>query len=213
MTFDAYKPKLDFVPADEFIVEDLETLKVLSDPLRLRIRELMNSPCTVKQVATDLKIPATKLYYHINLLEKHGIIVMVDTRLVSGIIEKHYQVSSKTIRVANHLLQPTALHSTEGIEVSLNGLFEDARADFLASVGDGAINTADDAPAHHGAKAFSMRLTLDDAEAEELFKRVDELTKEFLAKSRANRERKTPQTKMHKFFGVLFPSSRNDKSE
>jgi DNA-binding transcriptional ArsR family regulator len=207
MTYDPTQPKTSFVPAEEFVVNDLETLKVLSDPLRLRIRELMSEPCTVKQVALALKIPPTKLYYHINLLEKHGIIVQVETRLVSGIVEKHYQVSAKSIRVANHLLQPANGAGGEGVQVTINGLFEDARADLLASVAEGAVNTADDAPAHHGAKAFTMRLHLEEAEAEELFRRVEDLTKEFLAKSRANQAAHAP-SRLYKFFGVLFPSSR-----
>lgn len=207
MTHDPTQPKTGFVPAEEFVVNDLETLKVLSDPLRLRIRELMSEPCTVKQVASALKIPPTKLYYHINLLEKHGIIVLVETRLVSGIVEKHYQVSSKGIRVATHLLQPANGEGGEGVQVTVNGMFEDARTDLLASISEGAVNTADDAPTHHGAKAFSIRLHLDEAEAGELFRRVDELTKEFLAKSRANQSTHNP-TRLYKLFGVLFPSSR-----
>src|SRR5688572_24810596 len=98
------QPQINFVPAESYLVTDLETLKVLADPLRLRIRELMGKPTTVKQVAAKLDLPATKLYYHINLLEKHGLIVLVDTRVVSGIIEKHYQVSAQNVRVAKHLL-------------------------------------------------------------------------------------------------------------
>ena len=63
----------DFRPADEFVVKDLETMKVVTHPLRLQILEyLLAQPRTVKEIAEEIGTTPTKLYYHINLLEKHG---------------------------------------------------------------------------------------------------------------------------------------------
>ena len=92
-------------PEEEVVIEDLETLKVLSDPLRMQIIELMgHTPRTVKQIAKQLDMTPNKLYYHIKLLEDHGLIRVVETRLVSGIVEKHYQTTAKEITVADGLL-------------------------------------------------------------------------------------------------------------
>lgn len=90
MEVPSYPSQANDILQDEMMIEDAETLRVLADPLRLRIRELMVRPCTVKQVAAVLGIAPTKLYYHINLLEKHKLIVVVAARVVSGIIEKQY---------------------------------------------------------------------------------------------------------------------------
>ena len=80
--------------ADAMKITDLESLKVLADPLRLSILEYLMKPSTVKRIAEKLGKPPTKLYYHFNLLEQHGLIQLVDTRVVSGIIEKHYQATA-----------------------------------------------------------------------------------------------------------------------
>ena len=58
-----------------FIIEDRETLKVMADPLRSQILEIViDSPHTIRQTAAKLGLSASKLYYHFNLLEKHGLV-------------------------------------------------------------------------------------------------------------------------------------------
>jgi DNA-binding transcriptional ArsR family regulator len=91
-------------------ITDLETLKALSDPLRLDILKqvgILNRKgerCTVKQLGKVLGMPPTKLYYHVNLLEEHELLVVGDTKVVSGIIEKHYQVCAMNISVSQDLM-------------------------------------------------------------------------------------------------------------
>lgn len=97
-------------PQAEFVIQDIETLRAISDPLRIRLLESMAQPQTVKEIAAQLGVGKTKLYYHLNLLEKHGIIRVVRTRVVSGIIEKSYQVTAFSFRPAKELL----LHGDEG---------------------------------------------------------------------------------------------------
>src|SRR5262252_9481402 len=82
-------------PEKEIVVTDLETLKILSDALRARILDLLRAePLTVKQLAARLGRPPKKLYYHINLMEQHGLIRVVNTRLISGIVEKTYRATA-----------------------------------------------------------------------------------------------------------------------
>lgn len=82
-------------PADQLTITNLETLKVTADPLRMRVVELLRqAPATVKELAAALRVAPKSLYYHVNLLDKHGLIRVVDTRLVSGILEKRYQATA-----------------------------------------------------------------------------------------------------------------------
>src|SRR4051812_17141092 len=84
-----------FEPEALHMIADLETLRVIADPVRVQILEAsVMEPRTVKQIARLLGIPATKLYYHINMMEEHGLLRVVGTRLVSGILEKQYRATA-----------------------------------------------------------------------------------------------------------------------
>jgi DNA-binding PadR family transcriptional regulator len=210
MTFEPIQPKVGFVPAEEFLINDLETLKVMADPLRLRLREMMFFPTTVKHLSSELDILATKLYYHINLLEKHGLIVVVDAKVVSGIIEKHYQVSAKRVRVAPHLLSAPD-ENAAGLTLSINSLMDDTKADLFESIQKGVVNLSSNSAVHEGGRLLSLRLRLSEDEAKALFERFNQLVDEFIGYSNSNRNQDLPDTQMYKMLGVLFPTSRADK--
>jgi DNA-binding transcriptional ArsR family regulator len=120
-----------------FTIRDLETLKVVSDPLRVKILDMISLANqagelrTVKQISERLDLQPHKLYYHINLLEKHGLVLVADTQVVSGIIEKHYRVRARQIVVDRDLFR-TGLSEGERAEAAfslLDSVFESARDD------------------------------------------------------------------------------------
>lgn len=89
---------------EQFVVDDLDTLKAVADPLRLRvILEMQDDPVTVKEVAGRLDVPQTRLYYHVKLLEKHGLIRVAGRRMVSGIEERSYQATAMNWTVSARL--------------------------------------------------------------------------------------------------------------
>jgi hypothetical protein len=93
-----------------FFIEDLPTLQVISDPLRLAIFKKISATnqegglASAKRLSEQLHIPQTKLYYHLKMLEQHQIIEVADTRMVSGIQEKLYRVCALRIMVSERLL-------------------------------------------------------------------------------------------------------------
>jgi len=92
------------------VIDDLATLKVISDPLRLRlIEELGARPTTVKVLANVLGIKPNRLYYHVNLLEDHGLIKVTDTRIVSGIVERTYGLVARHFAVDDQLALPAEI--------------------------------------------------------------------------------------------------------
>ena len=113
---------------EEYIVTDLETIKIISDPLRVQILEHVGLASeagvliTVKELAENLEIPPTKLYYHVNLLEKHHLIRVAETRVVSGIIEKLYQIRARRIRAELDLSQDSEINRDEGLELTLSSI-------------------------------------------------------------------------------------------
>jgi DNA-binding transcriptional ArsR family regulator len=99
-------PEVDVVP-DVKIIEDLATLRLLSDPLRLRlIEELGAAPTTVKELAKAMDMKPNRLYYHVNLLEEHGLVRVTQTRIVSGIVERTYALVAKHFAVSEALPLP-----------------------------------------------------------------------------------------------------------
>ena len=196
-----------FEPSEEFIVADLDTLKVLADPLRLSILEYLAQPGTVKQIAEKIGKPPTKLYYHFNLLEKHGLIQMVDTRIVSGIIEKHYQASARMYSLQHGLLSPGTKDFEEGLNVTLSGIFGDAREDIRQSIEDGVVDTSDDAPESRRLVISQARMNLTPDQAQTFYERLVDLIGEFKGLENPTNEHS------HKLFFMMHPSSRGNISD
>jgi DNA-binding transcriptional ArsR family regulator len=88
---------------DEFVIEDIETLRILAEPLRMRIHFELHEPRTVKELAAALGLPQTRLYYHIKLLERARLIRVVAKRIVSGIEERTYQTTGRSTVVSPNL--------------------------------------------------------------------------------------------------------------
>lgn len=125
-----------------FTITDLETLKVVSDPLRMRVLDRiglanqLGELRTVKQLAEEVDTPASKLYYHINMLEKHGLIQVAETQIVSGILEKHYQITAHSITIDRELLSAGVSKDEKAAAVMslLDSTLDAVRADMVRLV-------------------------------------------------------------------------------
>lgn len=128
--------------AAELVIDDVEQLKVLSDALRLQLLDLLTDEAergsTAKELAEALGTKQTKLYRHLALLEEHGFVRVVDTRLVSGILEKRYGVTARSFRVDRALLAGAG--SEPALSGVLDGIFDKARAEILDGVRAGLID-------------------------------------------------------------------------
>jgi DNA-binding transcriptional ArsR family regulator len=116
-------------------IKDLETLKVLTDPLRLQIIEtLAPEPQTVNLVAQQLGLSASRLYYHFHLLEASGLIRVVETRMVSNIMEKIYWITADSFDVDKDLLNFTSDTGHENITRLITASLDATREDILRSL-------------------------------------------------------------------------------
>jgi DNA-binding transcriptional ArsR family regulator len=109
---------------DVRIVEDVETLKALSDPLRLSILQTMSAAegraWTAKELARELGEPQTKLYRHLKHLEEASLIQVAETRVVSGIVEQRYVAAQRRIQLSSDFVSGTATKSSAGREVAFD---------------------------------------------------------------------------------------------
>jgi DNA-binding transcriptional ArsR family regulator len=83
---------------EAYTLSDLEQIKVLADPLRIKILEALCEERTTKQVAELLGEKPTKLYHHVDALERVGLIKLSRTRQNRGTLEKYYQSVARSFR-------------------------------------------------------------------------------------------------------------------
>lgn len=83
---------------DVMVLTELEQIKVLADPLRIRILEELGEERTTKQVAERLGEKPTKLYHHVDALERVGLIELTRTRPNRGTLEKYYLARARSFR-------------------------------------------------------------------------------------------------------------------
>jgi DNA-binding transcriptional ArsR family regulator len=144
------EPARDRAPAAERVISDVETLKALSDPVRLRILETMiraaDEDWTVKRIATALGVGPTKLYHHVAILEEREFIRVAGTRVVSGIIETRYRIAQLSVRLDRALLSSApAGEASEAVDAMLRSLFDTAREDVERALASGAMRLDDPA--------------------------------------------------------------------
>lgn len=95
-------------------LSDLDQVKVLADPLRIRIlEELCKEERTTKQVAKLLDEKPTKLYHHVDALERVGLIRLTRTRQNRGTIEKYYMAVARQFRADSRIFSAAETGSEE----------------------------------------------------------------------------------------------------
>jgi len=174
----------NLAPAAERVISDVETLKALSDPVRLRILEAMvqaaDEDWTVKRLAAALGVGPTKLYHHIAILEEREFIRVAGKRVVSGIIETRYRIAQLNVRLDHALLSgsgPTD-EATAAIDDVLRSVFDTAREDVGRALRAGAMRLDPDGGPSRG--ILRQDLTrLSPARAVELRVRLTAVLEEF----------------------------------
>lgn len=125
-------------PSDKqavFLISDLETLKVMTDPLHLQMFELLSlEPQTVNQVAHKLGTPGSRLYYHFNLMESAGLIRVVDTRMVNNIVEKIYWVTADDIEIDRNLVNFSSPAGQDNVARVMRSSLDATREDILRTL-------------------------------------------------------------------------------
>lgn len=122
-------------------LEGPDALKVLAHPLRSSLLREMRVPRSVKDLADALEVPAARLYHHIKLLEKSGLVVVVEQRRAGSNVENVYRLAAARIEVAG-----TVGASWSGPGASTSGLVQ-AQGRFREAVESAAESRANEAQA------------------------------------------------------------------
>src|SRR5580765_387125 len=133
---EARKPRRSRQPADAADrARATQELRALAHPLRLRLlEEFAGSPRTTMQVAATMGEPPTRLYHHVNALERAGMLRLARTRQVRGTTDKYFEVARKRFGAVS------GENLTGSMKGSLRNLarlmFDEARADLVAAIAD-----------------------------------------------------------------------------
>ena len=138
-----------------YLLRNLEELKILANPLRLKILEAFGQkPMTTKQVASLLDENPTKLYHHVDALERIGLIRLIRTKKNRGTMEKYYKAIAKEFIVDRGYLELS--HASRKVTSKYEALFLNAlRAtiqEIKQSIADGAFSSL-----NQGRNAFIFR--------------------------------------------------------
>ena len=190
---------------DQYIANDLEQIKAISDPLRLRIfNALSKETMTTKQVAEVIGEPPTKLYRHVQVLEKVGLIKLVRTKKNRGTVEKYYEPIARNLNIDRKIF---ANLGREVMESAFYNMVNDVLQSTLHEVGQTIAEMHDD-PDFPGATLAQKTIHTNPKKLKELKDQLDAWLKAF-------EEADDPDGEMdYRVTLVLYPgvSSDNKKS-
>ncbi|MGH2569591.1 MAG: ArsR/SmtB family transcription factor [bacterium] len=187
-------PSSRFSIRDSYTVTDLEQVKVLADPLRLRILEAFCEERTTKQVADLIGEKPTKLYHHVDLLHRLGLIRPTRTKKNRGTLEKYYLAVAKTFRADSSVFSAAYGGAKPGAESLLrmvSNFFETTTAEMRALIESGAVvdegGAAEDALKREAVLTYlEVRVTQQQADA--LGERLRAIVEELAAGEEAKGE-------------------------
>jgi DNA-binding transcriptional ArsR family regulator len=171
----------EFKPAPIMMVRDLETLKILADPLRNQILEILAPrKLTINQMAEKLGLAPSKLYYHINLLEKYGLIKEVDTIIKANIIEKVYWISAYECKMDDNLCNFSTPEGQESVMTAMLAPIDSTREDILRSL-QARVTALDRGAEEHPREVVIFRelRMMTDRTADQFAERIKEVTRDF----------------------------------
>lgn len=195
------------LPAEPLLtISDLETLKVISDPLRLKIYQTVSDfnqngqLCSVKEIADTLQTPQSRLYYHIKQLENSGLLLVGETRLVSGIVEKRYRVQAYRLIVSENLF--SAAGGKEAFLPMLSEMINEVLLEMQAILQS---PKTEEEKKQFAVSRHTVRIPVE--KAKEFTKKFESLLKEIEVQE--NEENET--TKRYTFFSVFYPQPGSKK--
>ena len=189
-----------------FIIKDLETLKVITDPLRIQIIEVLGEePQTVKYVADKLGLTSNRLYYHFNMLESAGLIQVVRTQTINNIIEKFYWLVAKEFMVDQDIVKANPGIVTEDISRMIVAALDATKEDIIRSMGTlKNIFSEENGEESNDITVIRNKKRLSSEDIEKLSKRFKELLEEFQNLPEAKTS--DPDAKVYSIAYFLYPS-------
>ncbi len=183
----------------------IELLSEITHELRSRILRLTYHPTTVADMAASIDVPVTRLYHHVNRLERSGLIQVVATRKVGGVVERRYRAVAETFS-----LDPRLLERIDGADLAkaLGVFFDIAKVELQTEVEAGVLHPVE---GDQNVLLTMVEMSLTEARQAELRERLVALLDEFGAHARAESDRGEGQESVALFLAA-YPNRRSQRS-
>jgi DNA-binding transcriptional ArsR family regulator len=191
------------VPVERMEINDLETLKIITDPTRLSIIEALSVPRSVTEIAESLEVPRTRLYHHIKLLEGHGLIRVASTRKKGALAEKLYEPSARSFTPGEALLESE--DGPERVEAIVTAVLDSTREDLRRSLLKHWVDHQPGEPEETSLVRAMVRLQ--PKEADKLIKELTALMDRY--RNLHPKDEESDQTRTYALTLLFYPSSRD----
>ncbi|MCM3782825.1 helix-turn-helix domain-containing protein [Neobacillus mesonae] len=163
---------------DNKVLTTMEEVKTYSDPYRLKILNVfhrLGKPATVKEVADEIGELPAKVYYHVKKLEKVGLLTLVETREINGIVAKYYEVFSGEIIVSQGTEEDSPIRQVVAAEHAqhIAALFEQNKQTFIQQ---------QEAGDHSSVQLLNRSIYVSEEEAKALYTEIVKLCEPYFAK-------------------------------
>jgi DNA-binding transcriptional ArsR family regulator len=106
-------------------ISSLDEVRALSHPMRIEIvRRLDEDAKTTAQIAKEMRIKPTKLYFHMAELEKNGIVLEDRTEKKGNLTERYYRLVAKEISFDRNAFFGMGPIGREAIWQGINAVLE-----------------------------------------------------------------------------------------
>lgn len=89
---------------ENLVLDQVGQISALFKPIRLELLTMLAEPRTCGQLAEVFNTSPQKIYYHIKVLERAGLVEKVYEQRVRGIMEGYYQAAAKSYWLAPDLV-------------------------------------------------------------------------------------------------------------
>lgn len=89
---------------EDFVLDQVGQVKALIKPIRLELLTMLDKPRTCSQLAESFHTSPQKIYYHIKVLERSGLVKKVSEKRVRGIMEGYYQAVAESYWLSPQLI-------------------------------------------------------------------------------------------------------------
>jgi DNA-binding HxlR family transcriptional regulator len=115
-----------------YIIKSADQMRALGGPVRMSLfKHLSEKPWTAMALAKLMKVNPTKLYYHLNTMEKHGLIKVLSTSKKRNFTEKTYRAVAQSFKLDDKLLRASKGYVSAADE-AMRGIFDATERDVEA---------------------------------------------------------------------------------